>query len=67
MDKRGTNQESACSYEDVGIALAQQALNEGYAPDLTDAEVQKLGRDPVLIAYVLCDISNRSVTIAEVS
>ena len=32
--------------EAVDLALVQRAVNEGYAPDLTDAEVDELGRDP---------------------
>lgn len=34
-------------------ALVGRAVSEGYAPDLPDDEIEKLGRDPFLIAYVL--------------
>lgn len=39
----------------------------GYAPDLRDDEVEKIGRDPFLIAYALADPSNRTVVTTEVS
>ena len=32
-------------------ALVQRVVNEGYAPDLTDDELEEIGRDPFLIAY----------------
>jgi hypothetical protein len=47
--------------------LVQRVINEGYAPDLKDHEVEKLGRDPFLISYVLQDISDRCVVTTEVS
>ena len=42
-------------------------IEEGYADDLTDVEIEKLGRDPFLIAYALADLGNRSVVTTEVS
>ncbi|WP_408672942.1 DUF4411 family protein [Xenorhabdus koppenhoeferi] len=36
-------------------------MNEGYAPDLTDVDLDKLGKDPFLISYALADPSNRIV------
>jgi hypothetical protein len=53
--------------EVVDIALVQQVVATGYAPDLTDYEVDKIGRDPFLIAYALADSSNRTVVTLEAS
>ena len=36
--------------ESVNVALVQKAITVGYAPDLTDTEVEQLGRDPFLVA-----------------
>ena len=38
---------------------------QGYAPDLNDAEIQKVGRDPFLIAYALANPSERVVVTTE--
>ena len=53
--------------EVVNIALVQQVVATGYAPDLRDDEVEKLGRDPFLIAYALVDPAGRTVVTTEVS
>ena len=39
--------------EEVHGATLQRVVREGYAPDLTDDEVEKLGRDPFLISYAI--------------
>ncbi|HXM40820.1 MAG TPA: DUF4411 family protein [Bryobacteraceae bacterium] len=39
--------------ETVDAALVQQVVSIGYAADLTDDEVEKIGRDPFLVAYAL--------------
>ena len=39
--------------EEVNPQLVQKVVSEGYAPDLTDDEVEQIGRDPFLIAYAL--------------
>ena len=39
--------------ENVEVSFVQSVLREGYADDLDDAEVAKLGRDPFFIAYAL--------------
>jgi Domain of unknown function (DUF4411) len=51
----------------VDAALVQQVVAVGYAPDLTDDEVEKIGRDPFLIAYALVNIADRCVVTTEVS
>ena len=53
--------------EIVNVALVQQVVALGYAPDLRDDEVEKIGRDPFLIAYALADSTNRTVVTTEVS
>lgn len=53
--------------EAVDPALVQRAVNEGYAPDLTDAEVDELGRDPFLVAYGLADPAHCRIVTAEAS
>ncbi len=37
--------------EKVDPGLVQKVIAEGYAPDLTDDEIEQVGRDPFLIAY----------------
>ena len=52
--------------ETVDPALVRKVVNEGYANDLTDDEVEKLGRDPFLVAYALAG-PERCVVTTEVS
>ena len=47
--------------------LVQRVVTLGYANDLTDDEIQELGRDPFLIAYALSDSADRCVVTTEVS
>jgi hypothetical protein len=53
--------------ETVNAALVQQVIAAGYAPDLTDEEIEKIGRDPFLIAYALSNPTDRYVVTTEVS
>ena len=53
--------------ESVDVNLARRVTRTGYAEDLTDDELVKLGRYPFLIAYGLVDIRNRTIVTAEVS
>lgn len=53
--------------EEVDVSLVSYATDHGYASDLTDDEVVKIGRDPFLIAYALRDRENRCVVTTEVS
>jgi hypothetical protein len=53
--------------EAVDVALVQHVVSTGYAPDLSDDEVEKIGRDPFLIAYALADPTDRTVVTTEVS
>ena len=47
--------------------LVQRVVREGYANDLTDDEVEKIGLDPFLIAYGLVDAAGRCIVTTEVS
>ena len=53
--------------EPVDEALVAKVAEEGYAKDLTDIEIEKIGRDPFLIAYALSDNNGRCVVTTEVS
>lgn len=52
--------------ESVNPVLVQQVVNDGYAPDLTDDEVEEIGRDPFLIAYAMAG-AGRCVVTSETS
>ena len=53
--------------EEPEIGLLRQVVSEGYAPDLTDAELEKLNEDPFLLAYALADARQRCVVTTEIS
>jgi hypothetical protein len=53
--------------EPVNDMLVQKAITAGYASDLTDTELEALGRDPFLIAYAMVAPSKRVVVTSEVS
>jgi hypothetical protein len=46
--------------------LVRKVVREGYANDLTDDELEKIGRDPFLISHGLSD-GNRCIVTTEVS
>lgn len=51
--------------EEANVSLVSRVINEGYAPDLADDEVEKIGRDPFLIAYALAAPRDRCVVTTE--
>jgi hypothetical protein len=53
--------------EEVDPALVAHVVDNGYASDLTDQEVEQIGRDPFLIAYALTAPAERWVVTTEVS
>ena len=53
--------------EEVDVSSVSYATDNGYASDLTDDEVEKIGRDPFLIAYALKDHTGRCIVTTEVS
>lgn len=52
--------------EVVNIDYVQHVVGTGYANDLTDDEVEQIGRDPFLVAYAMA-AEDRCVVTAEVS
>lgn len=61
-----THKEALLLDEEVDIGLVQHVTTTGYAPDLTDIELEAVGRDPFLIAYALVDVKSRTVVTGEV-
>jgi hypothetical protein len=53
--------------EEPDPTLVNRVVMTGYGPDLTDEEVERLGRDPFLIAYALVEPRNRRVVTTEAS
>ena len=53
--------------ESVVGNLVRTVIEEGYSNDLTDEEIEKVGRDPFLIAYALADSGSRCVVTTETS
>lgn len=53
--------------ESVIDEFVAQTLMQGYAQDLTDEEIEIIGRDPFLAAYGMVDPTNRVVATSEVS
>lgn len=53
--------------EAVDEDLVARVVREGYAPDLTDQEIEQIGRDPFLIAYALAAPGERCVVTTEAS
>lgn len=51
--------------EDADPSLVARVVSQGYASDLNEDEVQKLGRDPFLIAAALKDPAGRRVVTTE--
>ena len=52
--------------EQVQVDLVAHVTERGYADDLTDDEIEKIGRDPFLIAYLaFVDVQNRRVVTNE--
>lgn len=51
--------------EEADPALVQVVLNNAYASDLTDTEVEQIGQDPFLIAYACADKLRRCVVSTE--
>ncbi len=51
--------------EDADASIVAHVVSVGYAPDLTDDEVMRIGRDPFIVAYGIVDPSNRCVVTTE--
>lgn len=53
--------------EEIDPELVNRVLNDGYATDLKDDEIEQIGRDPFLVAYALVNPAERCVVTTEVS
>ena len=53
--------------EEVEVSVVSHVVETGYAPDLTDDEIEKIGRDPFLVAHALHNSEERCVVTTEVS
>lgn len=53
--------------EDLDADRLNLVIENGYADDLTDVEIEKIGADPALISYALGDKNSRIVISNEVS
>lgn len=51
--------------EESDPSIVARVVNDGYAPDLTDEEVEKVGRDPFLMAYALAAPGDRCIVTTE--
>ena len=61
------NRDVLLLHENVEEKLVAHVTESGYASDLRDDEVERIGRDPFLIAYALVDPEQRIVVTTEVS
>jgi hypothetical protein len=53
--------------EKVKGEFVNRILEDGYAPKVTDTELEVIGRDPFLVAYGMADLGNRCIVTTEVS
>ena len=60
-----TNKNAIVLDEEAVVELVARVTEQGYASDLTDVEIEKIGRDPFLVTYALVDIQNRCVVTTE--
>ena len=65
--KDSDNKSALLLDEEVDVSLVSSVTDKGYANDLTDDEVDKIGRDPFLIAYALSDNDRRCLVTTETS
>ncbi len=61
------NKDELLLREEADPVLVNRITVEGYASDLTDVEIDMIGKDPFLIAYALTRPAERCVVTAEVS
>jgi hypothetical protein len=61
-----TNLDALMLKEEVDVAQLQRVISVGYASDLTDDEIELIGRDPFLVAYAIAG-PDRCVVTTEVS
>lgn len=64
--KHDTHRAALAFDEHCKIDLVQRVVEDAYANDLTDDEVEKIGRDPFLVSYALGE-ADRCVVTTEIS
>lgn len=52
---------------EADATVVRRVLAQGYAPNLTEDEVEKIGNDPLIVAYALAIKSGATVVTTEVS
>ena len=57
------NKQALLMQDVVDPSLVQRVITEGYAADLSDDEVDQIGRDPFLVAYALSGKDRCVVTV----
>ena len=65
--KRDNIKSALILVEEADVFAVRQAIEQGYAPDLTDIELEKVGRDPFVVSYALKNLDNRYIVTTEVS
>ncbi len=63
--KESETEASLLLNEAVDIELVRKVTEEGYAPDLSDIEIEEVGRDPFFIAYALVNPNERAIVTTE--
>jgi hypothetical protein len=61
------NSDALILQEECDVELVARIIDEGYAPNLSDDEVEKIGRDPFIIAYALSASDECCVVTTEIS
>ena len=59
------NREALVFPEEVSRVLVALVIEQGYASDLTEDEIQKLNEDPFIVAYALAERRRRCVVTTE--
>jgi Domain of unknown function (DUF4411) len=65
--REDVNKKALVLEEEVDLLSVQTVVSNGYAPDLSDDEIEYIGRDPFLVAYALAQPKSRCVVTVEVS
>ena len=61
------NKSALLLIEEAEPELVKSVIETGYGQNLTDDELEQIGRDPFLIAYALVDTQGRTVVTTETS
>ena len=61
------NRKAVLLEESAEAALVARVTEQGYARDLREEEIERVGRDPFLIAYAFRDPAGRTVVTTEAS